>query len=158
MINKLYLVERQARGLDPIQRHQLRQDQALPVVDQLEAWLTKTLPRVAPKTKLGQALLYVQAQWAPLVGYLDNGCYPIDNNAIENAIRPFAIGRKNWLFSRSTAGAHASANLYSLIETAKGRGIEPHAYLRRIFKELPLAATVEDIDALLPQRFKGGDL
>ena len=158
MINKLYLVERQARGLDPIQRHQLRQDQALPVVDQLEAWLTKTLPRVAPKTKLGQALLYLQAQWSALVGYLDDGCYPIDNNAIENAIRPFAIGRKNWLFSRSTAGAHASANLYSLIETAKGRGIEPHAYLRRIFKELPLAATVEDIDALLPQRFKGGDL
>jgi transposase len=156
MINKLYLIERQARDLDPMQRYQLRQDQAVPVLDQLEAWLTKTLPRVAPKTKLGQALHYLQAQWAALVRYLDDGRYPIDNNAIENAIRPFAVGRKNWLFSKSTAGARASANLYSLIETAKGHGIEPYAYLRHIFKELPLAETVDDIDALLPQAVKGG--
>jgi len=156
MINKLYLIERQARDLDPLQRHQLRQGQARPVIDQLQAWLTKTLPRVAPKTKLGQALHYLQAQWITLVRYLDDGRYPIDNNAIENAIRPFAIGRKNWLFSKSPAGAHASANLYSLIETAKGHGIEPYAYLRHIFKELPLAETVDDIDALLPQAIKGG--
>ncbi|PKP89693.1 MAG: IS66 family transposase [Alphaproteobacteria bacterium HGW-Alphaproteobacteria-16] len=155
MINKLYLVERQARDLNPSQRHQLRQDQARPVIDQLQAWLTRTLPRVAPKTKPGQALYYLQAQWTTLVRYLDDGRYPIDNNAIENAIRPFAIGRKNWLFSKSPAGARASANLYSLIETAKGHGIEPYAYLRHIFKQLPLAETVEDIDALLPQAVKG---
>ena len=155
MINKLYLIERQARDLDPLQRHQLRQDQAVPVVDQLQAWLTKTLPRVAPKTKLGAALHYLQAQWATLIRYLDDGHYPIDNNAIENAIRPFAMGRKNWLFSKSTAGARASANLYSLIETAKGHRIEPYAYLRHVFKALPLAETVDDIDALLPSAVKG---
>ena len=129
-----------------------------PVIDQLQAWLTKTLPRVAPKTKLGQALHYLQAQWITLIRCLDDGRYPIDNNAIENAIRPFAIGRKNWLFSKSTAGAHASANLYSLIETAKGHGIEPYAYLRHIFKELPLAETVDDIDALLPNAVKSAGL
>jgi transposase len=155
MINKLYLIERQARDLDPTQRHQLREDHARPVIDQLQAWLTKTLPRVAPKTKIGVALHYLHAQWTTLVRYLDDGRYPIDNNAIENAVRPFAIGRKNWLFSKSTAGARASANLYSLIETAKGHGIEPYAYLRHIFKELPLAETVDDIDALLPQAIKG---
>jgi transposase len=156
MINKLYLIERQARDLDPMQRHQLRQDQAVPIVHRLEAWLTKTLPRVAPKTKLGQALHYLHGQWPALVRYLDDGRYPIDNNAIENAIRPFAIGRKNWLFSKSTAGARASANLYSLIETAKGHGIEPYAYLRHVFKQLPLAQTLDDIDALLPLAVKGG--
>ena len=127
----------------------------MPVVDQLQAWLTKTLPRVAPKTKLGAALHYLQAQWATLIRYLDDGHYPIDNNAIENAIRPFAMGRKNWLFSKSTAGARASANLYSLIETAKGHRIEPYAYLRHVFKALPLAETVDDIDALLPSAVKG---
>lgn len=155
MIGKLYRVERDARDLDPVQRHQLRQHQARPVLDQIQAWLSKTLPRVAPKTKLGQALHYLQAQWPALIGYLEDGRYPIDNNTIENAIRPFAIGRKNWLFSKSTAGARASANLYSLIETAKGHGIEPYAYLRHLFKELPLAETVDDIDALLPQAVKG---
>ena len=155
MIGKLYRVERNARDLDPAHRHQLRQDQARPVLDQLQAWLTKTLPRVAPKTKLGKALHYLQAQWPALVRYLDDGRYPIDNNAIENAIRPFAIGRKNWMFSKSPAGAVASANLYSLIETAKGHSIEPYAYLRHVFKELPLAETVDDIDALLPHAVKG---
>ena len=97
MIGKLYRVERNAGDLDPAQRHQLRQDQARPVIDKLQAWLTKTVPRVAPKTKLGQALHYLQAQWPALIRYLDDGRYPIDNNAIENAIRPFAIGRKNWM-------------------------------------------------------------
>jgi transposase len=158
MINKLYLIERQARELDPKQRHQLRQEKSQPELDKLQAWLSKTLPRVAPKTKLGEALHYLDNQWSALIRYLDDGRYPIDNNAIENAIRPFAIGRKNWLFSKTQAGARASANLYSLIETAKGHSIEPYTYLRHVFKELPLAETVDDIDALLPQVVKGGDL
>ncbi len=100
---------------------------------------------------------YLQSQWPALVRYLDDGRYPIDNNTIENAFRPLAIGRKNWLFSKTQAGARASANLYSLIETAKGHGIEPYAYLRQAFKELPLAETVDDIDALLPHAIRGGD-
>ena len=78
------------------------------------------------------------------------GGYPLDNNRAENAIRPFVIGRKNWLFSNSQAGARASANLYSLIETAKANGVEPYAYLKVIFTELPKAQSVEAIDALLP--------
>ena len=79
-----------------------------------------------------------------------DGDYPIDNNAAENAIRPFVIGRKNWLFSASQKGAVASANLYSLIETAKANGLEPYAYLKKIFTELPNAKTLEQIENLLP--------
>jgi transposase len=156
LIAKLYAVEQAAQDLTPDKRHSLRQERSVPVIDQLKTWLGKTASQVPPKNKLGQALHYLQAQWPALVRYLDDGRYPIDNNAIENAIRPFAIGRKNWLFSQTQAGARASANLYSLIETAKGHGLEPYAYLRHIFKELPLAETVDDIDALLPGAIKGG--
>ena len=74
----------------------------------------------------------------------------IDNNSVENTIRPFVVGRKNFLFCDTVSGAHASANLYSLIETAKANGKEPYAYLRRVFAELPGAKTVEEIEALLP--------
>ncbi len=74
----------------------------------------------------------------------------IDNNAAENAIRPFVLGRKNWLFSASVKGVKASANLYSLIETAKANNLEPYAYLRHVFTELPQADTVDSIEALLP--------
>lgn len=158
LIGKLYRVERRAREMGPDARHALRQQHARPVLDKLGAWLEKTLPQVPPKTALGAALHYLKQQWPRLVRYLDDGRYPIDNNAIENAIRPFAVGRKNWLFSRTQAGARASANLYSLIETAKGHGLEPYAYLRYVFKQLPLAETIDDIDALLPGNVNDGDL
>jgi transposase len=82
--------------------------------------------------------------------------FPIDNNPAENAIRPFVIGRKNWLFSATPRGAEASANLYSLIETAKANNLEPHAYLTHVFTELPKANTLSDIEALLPWAVKGG--
>jgi len=83
---------------------------------------------------------------------LKNGTCPIDNNLCENAIRPFVVGRRNWLFCDTVAGAHASANLYSLIETCKVNGIEPYTYLVELFRQLPLAKTVEDFEALLPWR------
>lgn len=105
---------------------------------------------------MGKALAYLHNQWPRLVRYLGSGDYPIDNNRAENAIRPFVIGRKNWLFSASVKGAKASANLYSLIETAKANGLEPYQYLRQVFTELPQAQTVEHVEALLPWHFKGG--
>lgn len=118
----------------------------------MHAWLQKSLPHVPPKTKLGTALQYLHQQWPRLVAYLEDGRYPIDNNLAKNAIRPFAVGRKNWLFSHSQAGARASANLYSLIETCKANGLNPYTYLRQVFTELPKATCVEDIEALLPWR------
>jgi hypothetical protein len=88
--------------------------------------------------------------WTKLTEYIKEGRLNIDNNPVENAIRPFAIGRKNWLFSDSQKGAKASAMLYSIIETAKANGLEPYAYLKTVFTKLPQAETLEEIEALLP--------
>ena len=117
----------------------------------------KQVERTAPKSAMGKALSYLRDQWPRLTGYLDDGRYPFDNNIAENAIRPFVVGRKNWLFSKSVDGVRANANLYSIIETAKANGIEPHAYLNWVFTELPKAQSVHDIQALLPQNFRNGD-
>jgi len=95
-------------------------------------------------------LNYLHDEWDKLIRYLEDGRLEIDNNRAENAIRPFVVGRKNWLFSASVKGVTASANLYSLIETAKANGLEPYAYLRYLFTELPKAETVDAIEALLP--------
>jgi len=103
-----------------------------------------------PKGKLGEALAYLSKNWEKLTKYTEDGRLSIDNNPVENAIRPFAIGRKNWMFSNSQAGAKASAMLYSMIETAKANGLEPYAYLRTLFIKIPTCQTVEDFEQLLP--------
>ena len=150
LIQKLYRVEKQARKLDAEDRHACRQQQARPVLDELRAWLDEALLQVPPTSATGKALNYLNREWGKLIRYLDDGRLEIDNNGAENAIRPFVVGRKNWLFSDSVKGVKASANLYSLIETAKANGLEPYAYLRYLFTELPKAETVEAIEALLP--------
>jgi len=151
-IQKLYRIEAEARALAPEQRKALRQEKAVPVLDQLRAWLDKSLPQVPPGTATGKALHYLHSEWSKLITYLEDGRLEIDNNLAENAIRPFVMGRKNWLFSDSVAGVKSSANLYSLIETAKSNGLEPYAYLREVFTRLPQVETVEDIEQLLPWR------
>jgi len=150
-IQKLYRIEKQARQLSPEDRHQLRQQQAKPILDEIRTWLDQVLPQVPPTSATGKALHYLHNEWSKLVRYLDDGRLQIDNNAAENAIRPFVLGRKNWLFSDSVHGVKASANLYSLIETAKANRLEPYAYLRFLFTELPKAQSVEQIEALLPE-------
>ena len=112
--------------------------------------LLKHLHTVVPGSLLGKALHYLSAQWPKLKRYVENGVWPIDNNLCENAIRPFVIGRRNWLFADTVAGAHASANLYSLIETCKANRINPYDYLQSLFQKLPQAITAEDFEALLP--------
>ena len=150
LIQKLYGVEKAVRNSTPEVRYAYRRQHAQPILDELYAWLMNTLPQVPPETATGKALNYLHREWTKLVRYLNDGRFEIDNNRAENAIRPFVIGRKNWLFSDSVRGVKASANLYSLIESAKANGLEPYAYLRRVFTELPRAQTVEAIDALLP--------
>ena len=150
LIQKLYRVEKQARTLSAEERHAHRQRQARPILEILRTWLDEVLPQVPPTSATGKALHYLHNEWDKLVRYLEDGRLEIDNNGAENAIRPFVLGRKNWLFSASVKGVKASANLYSLIETAKANGLEPYAYLRRVFTELPQAETVEAIEALLP--------
>jgi transposase len=149
-IQKLYVVEKQLKDVEPEERARERQQQAKPILDKLRAWLDKSLPEVPPSTLTGKALGYLHNQWPKLIGYLDDGRLAIDNNACERAIRPFVIGRRNWLFADTPAGATASANLYSLIETAKANGHEPYRYLRHLFTELPKASSPHEIAALLP--------
>jgi transposase len=152
LIQKIYRIEKVARdaGLTAAQRHQLRQEKAHPVWDELRRWLDSVRGHAPPSTLVGKALAYLDNQWLGLIRVLDDGRLEVDNNLCENAIRPFVMGRKAWLFSDTPAGAEASARLYSLIETAKANGLEPYAYLRHIFTELPKAKTLADIEALLP--------
>lgn len=149
-IQKLYQIERQAKEVPPEERHRIRQERSRSVMEKLRAWLTDAIPRVPPQSLTGKALAYLDGQWPKLVRVLDDGRIPLDTNAVENAIRPFVIGRKNWLFADTVRGAEASANLYSVIETAKRSGLEPFAYLRHVFAELPRATTLEEVEALLP--------
>jgi transposase len=149
-IQKLYQIERRIGDRPPDERHALRQQYAKPVMDELEKWLCDAIPRIPPQTLTGKALGYLSGQWSKLIRVLDDGRLPLDTNAVENAIRPFVVGRKNWLFSDSVRGADASANLYSLIQTAKLHGLEPFAYLRHVYEWLPRARTLAQIEALLP--------
>jgi len=150
LIRNLYRIERQTRKLTASERYARRQKHALPIINIIRSWLDDALPQIAPSSATGGALSYLNNEWEHLIRYLDDGRLEIDNNLAENAIRPFVLGRKNWLFSTSVKGVKASANLYSLIETAKASGLEPYAYLRHVFTELPKADTVEAIEALLP--------
>ncbi|MCW5738437.1 MAG: IS66 family transposase [Enhydrobacter sp.] len=153
-IRTLYTIERRISELPPTERHAVRLAESALVLERLREWVDDTRPRVAPKTPLGQALGYLHNHWSGLTRFLDDGRLAIDNNAAENAIRPFVVGRRNWLFSATTDGATASANLYSLIDTAKANGLDPYAYLRHVFTQLPGATCVEDIEALLPLHIK----
>jgi transposase len=150
-IQKLYKIERQIREKPPDEIHRIRQERSRPVMERLRSWLTEAIPRVPPQSLTGKALAYLDGQWPKLIRVLEDGRLPIDTNRVENAIRPFVVGRKNWLFADTVRGAQASANLYSLIETAKVNGLEPFADLRYVFAELPAATTLDDVDVLLPR-------
>jgi transposase len=149
-IGELYAIEAKAKDLCAEQRGQRRQEQSRPILANIEALLLEHLHGVTPGSLLGKALHYLSSQWPKLIRFVENGAWPIDNNLCENAIRPFVVGRRNWLFCDTVAGAQASANLYSLIETCKANSIEPYTYWVELFRQLPLAKTVEDFEALLP--------
>ena len=127
-----------------------RKKQAGPVLDAFKEWLNKRANEVLPSALLGKAIGYTLKQWDKLAAYLESPHLTPDNNASENAIRPFVLGRKNWLFNKSPKGADSSCGMYSLIETAKQNGIEPLKYLRELFKKAPLASTPGDWEKLLP--------
>lgn len=153
-IQKLYAIERQVKDASPEERVRVRKDRSLPILADLRKWLDVSLGVVVPQSLTGKALAYLNGQWPKLVRVFDHGEVPLDTNLVENAIRPFAIGRKNWLFADTVHGAEASANLYSLVETAKANDLEPWAYLERVFEQIPRAETLDDVDALLPHRIR----
>ena len=152
LIQRIYRIEKAAReaGLTPEQRKQLRDERARPVWDELRRWLDAKRGHAPPQMLIGKAMTYLDNQWPQLIRALDDGRLEVDNNRCENALRPFVLGRKAWLFSDTPAGAEASARLYGFIETAKANGCEPYAYLRRVFTDLPKATTLAEVDALLP--------
>ena len=157
-IGALYAIERplwdKEHPCRTAERLRVRAERSAPIVTQFHAWLEALAPKVLPQSLLGKAIYYTLGQWPKLTRFLEFGEVPLDNNRCENAIRPFVIGRKGWLFSDTVKGAIASANLYSLVETAKTNGVEPHAYLTHLYTQLPLAKTVADFEVLLPWSFK----
>ena len=152
LIAQLYAVESRAaqRKASASERLRERQQASVPVLARIEALLLTHLHAVVPGSLLGRALHYLSAQWPKLTRFVRDGSYPIDNNPCENAIRPFVVGRRNWLFADTVGGANASANLYSLLQTCKANGIDPYQYLTVLFAALPLAKTADDYVALLP--------
>lgn len=149
-IDKLYRIEKRVKDQPPDERYRVRQNESVPLLNELQRWCEQQAPSVPPSSKLGKAFAYLQRQGPKLIRYCDDGRLAIDNNAVENTLRPLALGRKNWLFATSPKGAEASAMHYSLIATAVANGHEPYHYLRYVYKKLPRAKTLEDIERLLP--------
>jgi hypothetical protein len=149
-IDKLYEIERELKALTPEERTAQRQQRVKPLLESLQEFARSLEQQTLPSGKLGEALAYLLKQWPKIVRYIEDGRLAIDTNLAENAIRPFALGRRNWLFADTVNGAKASATLYSLVETAKANGLEPYAYLKQLFEKLPLAKSVADFEALLP--------
>lgn len=148
-IRKLYAVESECRDFTADERLHRRINDSKVILDEFRLWLDETQQKVAPKNTLGKAVNYTLKYWKELSRYIETGHWPIDNNPAENAIRPFVIGRKAWLFSNSQRGATASANLYSLIETAKANQREPYQYLSWMLNRLP-ETSPENIETLMP--------
>lgn len=149
---KLYAVERRISTLAVEEKRAVRQRESVPLWDTFIAWMEPQLQQVTPESSLGKALHYTYKLKDKLRYYCEDGALPMSNQVAENAIRPFAIARKNFLFYDTPEGATASANLYSLMMTARHHRLNPFYYLAYVFKMLPLATTVEDIEALLPWR------
>jgi transposase len=154
-IRELYAVERDAKelGLAPEQRMALRQERSKPILDQMLPWLQAQQSVFLPKSPMGKAIGYALNQWAALNRYLDDGRLAIDNNAAERALRPVAVGRKNWLFAGSAEGGKRAAVLYSIIGTCALQGVEPWAYLKDVLQRL---ANGEKPETLTPRLWKAG--
>lgn len=154
-MQKLYAIERHARQADlsDEQRYALRQEQAVPILEELHAWLLEQAANVLPKSLIGKAVAYSLRRIKTLSLYTTDGRLEIDNNLIENTIRPIALGRKNYLFAGSHAAAQRIAVFYSLLGSCKLHGVEPYNYLKDILERLP-DHPINQIDDLLPHRWK----
>jgi transposase len=151
MIGKLYGAESERDMHKDLQEFAAARRRLVnPILVDFRTWLERRASQVPPETLLGKAVGYALSQWPKLIRYLDHPALTPDTNACENTIRPFVIGRKNWLFSGSPRGAAASATLYSLIETAKANGQEPYWYLRKLFEGLPAARSDAEVLSLVP--------
>ena len=151
-IADLYGVEKQARGKPPDERARIRQEKAKPTLDDLEVWLGAQLRRISAKTPLGGAIRYAITRLKRLRPYIDHGILELDNNTAERAMRPIALGRKNYLFMGSEGGGQSAAIAYTLIETAKLNGIDPQAWLTDVLDRIA-DHKINRIDELLPWHY-----
>ena len=153
-IHLLYDVEREARegGMEPGQRHALRQARSLPILADMKAYLQRERPQVLPKSPIGQAISYTLSNWEALVRYCQDGDLEIDNNGAERSLRGVAVGRRNWTFFGSDNGGRTAAVLTSLIATCKRHHIDPFAYLSDVFQRIA-AHPISQLAALLPDRW-----
>jgi transposase len=159
-IRRIYEIEHEAaqKELSATEHVALRREKTVKVLEEFYKWLVKKSAQLTPKSLLGEAVSYTLNQWQKLKKFIDYSVMTPDNNIAENAIRPFVVGRKNWLFAGTVEGARASAAIYSLIETAKANKLEPYKYLRFLFENLPFAEAEEDFKRLLPMALTESDL
>lgn len=152
-IQKLYALERKCKEEDllPDQIKAARQQEAIPVLADLKEWMQQQYPKVAPKSSIGKALTYALKLWDRIVRYTDDGLWHIDNNLVENSIRPMALGRKNFLFAGSHDAAQWAAMMYSFFATCKANEVEPFQWLKKTLESLP-DAKVNNIANLLPRK------
>lgn len=155
MLQELYKIEAVAREQNMIaeQRKEIRQEKSIPILEQMKVWLIEKAPTVLPKSAIGIAISYTLKLWPRLIRYVDDGRYEIDNNLIENSIRPLALGRKNYLFAGSNQAAQRIAMMYSFFGTCKLNNIEPLAWLTNVLNLIP-DCKVSQLDSLLPQNLK----
>ena len=148
----LFRLEEAFEDLTPEERTNKRLELAKPVLDALSAWANSLIAKTPPKSALGKALHYLLEQWPYLIRYLEDGRLELSNNRAERSIKPFVMGRKNWLFANTTAGAQSSAVIYSLIETAKENRLDPYRYLLWVLREAPALSQNDDAwaEKLLP--------
>ena len=149
-IKAIYKIEKEIRHKSPEEKKQIRKQCALPLLNGFEDWIDELRSKITPKSTAGKAINYAFNEWKYLVSYIEDGRINISNAWVENAIRPFCLGRKNWLFSSSVEGAQASAMYYSLVETAKLNGLDPFDYLNKMLDKLPQAQSLDDFEKLLP--------
>jgi transposase len=151
-INKLFMIERELKQSTAEERLRVRNLKSRPIVEEFRKWLDEVAGSVLTKSLFGIAVNYGRQQWPKLVRFLEDGRIELHNNAAERSIKPFVIGRKNWLFANTPRGARASAVIYSIVESAKENGLNPYAYLTHLFERLPNLDSRDNdtLDPLLP--------
>jgi hypothetical protein len=155
-IAQLYEIEKRAKDLGDNERRDLRQNEAIPILDKFRAWLEAQQQEALPKSPIGEAIHYALSNWTALNRYVEDGALSIDNSASERAIRPIAVGRHNWLFAGSDTGGRTAAILFSLIRSCERHDIDPFAYLRDVIARMP-DHPINQLDALLPDRWQPRD-
>jgi transposase len=154
-ISKLYRIEKEIKDLSPNERKERRQKEAIPILNNFKEWLDHYAEKVPPKGPIGKAIAYSRNNWTELTRYLDEGKLEIDNNPTERCVKPFALGRRNWLFAGNVKGAEAGANLYSLIETCKSHNLNPYNYMKDILEKLAKPKPdLTTLVSLLPYNWK----